>query len=113
MFLIGADNYEYDIENIDLMQFTGLHDKNGVKIDEGDILKSESELFTHFGKVATGEFDETYREVKWLLDSWGTVVLKSKTIVAGAESKGLKVNSEYGEVIGNIHQNPELMETSK
>lgn len=81
--------------------YTQFTDKEDIDIFKGDILISESELYSRFGTVPTGKFDETFREIIWKEDSWGTKVLKSKTIVEGSESKGLKIHSKYGKVIGN------------
>lgn len=66
-----------------LMQFTGLYDKNGNEIYEGDIIKGETRNFTV--KFEEGMF--TTDVGKYIL------------------------NGDY-EIIGNIHQNPELLESS-
>lgn len=72
-------------------QFTGLIDKNSKEIYEGDIIKDEDELFmdgkVHFDSGAFGVF---------LCYDFEFILLKD--II-------------YLEVIGNIHQNPELCAT--
>lgn len=99
-----------DGENVHLMQYTGLKDKNGKEIYEGDILECTSELLTNFGKTKTGRYETTYKQVIWLTDSWGYRVLKSKHIVEGAERKGLEIAIKFGVICGNIYENPELLE---
>lgn len=94
-----------------VMQYTGLKDKNGKEIYEGDILECTSELLTNFGATRTGRYETTYKQVIWLTDSWGYRVLKSKHIIEGAERKGLEVAIKFGVVCGNIHENPELIKT--
>lgn len=72
------------LDRIVLMQFTGLLDKNGKEIYEGDILK---------GKNLEG-FDEV-APVKWDYVQWYPL--------AGHRA------FEECEVIGNIYENPELL----
>jgi uncharacterized phage protein (TIGR01671 family) len=92
------------------MQYTGLKDRNGTEIYEGDILLVTSETYTNFGKTPTGRFSKEYYEVIWKDDGWGYKVLKSDHTIEGTEIKGLKVTTKYAEVIGNIYEHPHLLE---
>ena len=80
-------------------QFTGLHDKNGRKIFEGDILG--------------GFLDEEYPEhetvvvVEWHENMW--VTRQGKYLPDLLELCDL----DCFEVIGNIYDNPELLEVNK
>ena len=65
-------------------QFTGLHDKNGKEIYEGDVLKDKYEYIGTAHWYGSGfEFINT---------------------------SGMMENGNDLEVIGNIHENPELLE---
>ena len=80
---------QVDPDDCDIMQYTGLKDKKGTEIYEGDIVvfknwKPKSVVFQTNG-VQTFVFDGT--------DLW----LSS-------------YDSEHYKVIGNIYQNPELLE---
>ncbi|KXY30101.1 hypothetical protein AT268_17500 [Bacillus cereus] len=108
--LFQNDSLDYkNKDSFEVMQYTGLKDKNGKEIYEGDILECTSELLTNYGTTRTGRFETTYKQVIWLTDSWGYRVLKSKHIVEGAERKGLEVAIKFGVVCGNIYENPELL----
>ena len=76
--------------DFELMQYTGTTDERGVEIYEGDIIR---EAVSPVGGKDGGYLFKS-RIVEWL----------------GAES-GYHIF--HCEVIGNIHQNPELLETSK
>jgi len=89
-----GDGYEYcDVEEVETIeQYTGLKDKNGKEIYEGDIV------------VNTYYDDGEMYKVLWVEDS----------VAFGMESLDdmelYKLPLESLEVIGNIHENPELLE---
>lgn len=86
-----------------LGQYTGLTDKNGIRIFEGDIIKVDDDYDT-FGKMA-GEI----REV-WFKD--GGFRLKPKypsSIARGDRGHWLEDGADY-EVLGNVYDNPRLLE---
>ena len=82
-------------------QYTGLTDKNGVRIFEGDICR-----FKRFNDIHVGEivFNVTT----------ASFVMRYQSIVGAygekATQKMLLSVCDDIEVIGNIHDNPELME---
>lgn len=98
--------------NVILMQFTGLLDKNGKEIYEGDIVKWNNEK----DSVKWGEYND-YEYVEGL-ECWvvgrcwkennGTPL--SCLVKSGGVSYGRGESTSNGvEVIGNIHENPELL----
>ena len=79
-------------EDVVLMQSTGLYDKNGVEIFEGDIVKN-----THTGSVG---------RVHWCVHNTGFFYYVEK------DKKDYTVfRAKYNlEVIGNIYENKELIQ---
>ncbi|MEK4758570.1 YopX family protein [Macrococcus sp. FSL W8-0367] len=81
-------NYVVDEDDRVLMQSTGLHDKNGKEIFEGDILKSP---YGFIGKVNIVE---------------GAWYVQHKDFT---NNHFLYVAQGKSEIIGNIHEHPELL----
>lgn len=83
-------------ETYKYMQYTGLQDKNGVGIFEGDVLSRES-----YWKAFVGHEDGAFRWIPCDFVQRANFRPSSKNILT-AESL------TYWEVIGNIYENPEL-----
>jgi uncharacterized phage protein (TIGR01671 family) len=74
--------------------FTGIHDRNGREIFEGDIIK-------HPGFLP--------EVVKWAQGSARFIVERASSVTNSRMTDGLMASREV-EIIGNIHENPELLE---
>lgn len=98
-------------DEYELMQYTGLKDIKGVEIYEGDMLKCTSRIYTNLGATGTGEYEETIKQVIWKDDSWGTRVISSNLTSKGAEKSGLGISAKYAEVIGNVWEDGDLIDS--
>ena len=89
-------NDYFDTEEMILMQYTGLKDKNGTEIYEGDIVKVKNCQY-HIGKVI---FDEEY--VEYEIEVNKDIIFPISVCYGDASELDI-------EVIGNIYDNPELL----
>lgn len=85
--LFGAE--KFGGRDCEIMQFTGLLDKHGKEIYEGDIMETES------GTCVVKWYDKGAC-FRWMF-------------VGDSESP---LNYDYREIIGNIYENPELLTPS-
>lgn len=94
----GSGLYWRDFRNIVLMQSTGFKDKNGVEIFEGDVavINGWRRQVVTFG---TQEVEEEFGSVR---------IYRGFNLYLGGGYPNA-VMSEF-EVVGNIYENPELME---
>ncbi len=100
------DEEIYIIKPETVGQYTGLTDKNGKKIFEGDIVRADDYVFSiKYGKCGGTPNADNYGYMGFYLE---------------AVSEGTKLCAHYGlrddlcyftdiAVIGNIHDNPELL----
>lgn len=94
-FLNKAKLFEFG-ESVEVMQYTGLKDKNGVEIYEGDVI--EAKWNDHVGLIR-GEVKYQTRECGFR--AWGRFPSGS----LGSMMPGSNVV-----VLGNIYENPELLD---
>lgn len=87
-------NNGQEMSSFELMQYTGLKDRNGKEIYEGDIIK--------YSHKAVGEIK---RAVSYKYGMYGIKGIMKGTHIPFANI----LKSEY-EVIGNIYENPDLLE---
>jgi len=90
------------------MQYTGLKDKNSKEIYEGDILRCESNYVRLQTNEPTGEKSIKFYEVIWYETMWSTRDIAKNYTTKLATPPSLWAH--YYEVIGNIYENPELLE---
>jgi hypothetical protein len=101
---MGGDVFDFAdwLKYYQVTQYTGLKDKNDKEIYEGDIVKSEHErgvVVIKFGEGYQGEpADGMYPYWGWYTDGW---------------FDRYAFDGDDIEIIGNIYENPELLEADK
>ena len=97
----GYETYIADAEQNDypLMQFTGLKDKNGKEVFEGDILMVND-------KNAYGKVKKLQYKVEFIEGAFMCVLIDKKYDKVFPKSMKNQPNME---VIGNVFENPELL----
>ena len=89
MYELGRSDIPWEYPEIELMQFTGLHDKNGKEIYEGDVVK-------HYNGVNPVTWETGLASFQM---SFSNFVLDQEIIPDYSEC----------EVIGNVYEHPELL----
>lgn len=98
--IVDRKNETWDIENdhVELLQFTGLKDVNGKEIYEGDILRTKAGLI------------QIVRQ--------GLLAIDREDLISGFYADNVIDGKPHtfsydDEVIGNVHDNPGLLEEDK
>lgn len=97
--------YAQDGQPVTLMQFTGLKDSNGVEVYEGDVV----EFFCEFTEETSNH------QVKYFCNDDYPAFDFSPSISDDMNGFSALVYQDVGtiKVIGNIYQNPELLNDTK
>ena len=98
--------HKVKIKDIELMEYTGLKDKNGVEIYEGDIIRGDRYPFWD-------KREPNYvAVVEWIFAGFQYVYYcinpKKRGISDGINN--ILESGEDFEIIGNIYENPELVD---
>ena len=117
----GPNGVGEDFENKYIMQYTGLKDKNNKEIYEGDILQEENgdldvclylEVVASYGFVPIEIYMYNYKEQGENINELSLVEEMYKEYDIQCFPRNLTPR-DYLEVIGNIYENPELLEVDK
>ena len=96
----------YEVDRDTICQCTGLKDKNGKLIWENDIVKKE--FYTDYDNCANSE--EYVGVVKYTDCAWVIETIRDKCTRPILEAMSYSEDVKHFEVIGNIFDNPELLE---
>ena len=95
---LSDENEQLEVKPWTLMQYTGLKDKNGVEIYEGDVVRIDDTNWGYGGEYDKLNDSYLYKEISF---EDACFCLKD----------GLELyNYKDCEVIGNIHENPNLLD---
>ena len=119
-------NVNYAVFTHTIGQFTGMRDRNGKEVYDGDIIKIHDELVYGSNTECGYEYDstpvKTYALIEWSEDECAFRITRTNLGEYECESQflydvspdgnGEKITSNvrYTEVVGNVYDNPELLE---
>lgn len=119
-YVFPVDGYDspdfYEVNPSTVGQYTGLKDKNGERIFEGDIVRFEDTGVEGFEyKEAFGYINQAvvaFENGRWQLTNFMSY---NSGVFYDMEHRhdDFITTLEYCEIVGNIHDNPEILEEEK
>ncbi len=103
--IVGKSGYSHIVEPETVGQFTGLTDKKGVKIFEGDILQDVEGfiLVVKFGRFIAGE--DNYG-IEYIPVGFYILFSDHGTYCINSYGDGYAISANECSIVGNIHDNP-------
>lgn len=114
--------FDNDDQDVEVMQYTGLKDKNGKEIYEGDIVNFVDERITNYEPTGADQSLNTFdahghllQEKRAVLFSDGGWIVQSDYYIKGTQVGGMAYDSVNlyhilsMEVVGNIYESQELL----
>ena len=101
---IAGRHYNW-LNNLVLMQYTGMQDKNGIEIYEGDILELRANPFNK-----TRDLFQVFFKDGGFRDEWNNYIGQYLPPDIRNRQGGRVRLNEACEVVGNIYENPKLLQ---
>jgi len=104
--IFDKNKEQHDVSGKTVGQFTGLYDKNGTEIYEGDVLRKDwAETFNYY--------EIEFKDGAWLAFEMinfrhGSTIVSEFNALPGCLPRSMW---KFAKVIGNIHDNPDIHET--
>ncbi|PPA85925.1 hypothetical protein C4A76_14870 [Brevibacillus laterosporus] len=123
-YIPKGTNFNLYLDEVEIRQYTGLKDRNGKEIYKGDIVKRNFEIGrVVINPISLGAEDYEIDDSGYFIGvvsyrpSEGYVLNKCKKFNDDDElqskKSGVKIYPNHAEVIGNIYENPELLEKAQ
>ena len=106
---VSTDQF-YQVKKETIGQYTGLKDKNGKKIFEGDIIRLDDDYRKSISSCDAKTEEELVRKDCLVGFKDGSFMFCRNRHVIDDFDSYLWISNKYCEVIGNIYENKELLE---
>ena len=110
IFPFGAENIfdRFEVDPDTVGQCTGLKDKNGVLIFEGDKAKLSTRVDNAEGIIRFGHYRHRDAPLDYICGDYGFYVQFADDYKLFRNDLMFWIGNNYIEIIGNIHDNPDL-----